>query len=115
MGKKSCTWVIEKLELTWERGKNSSWAASWAWSWTWEVQKGRNEQWSLVVLLLTPFNILTLIFSKNVGSMQGQFLKKIDLNKFSSIYGTFSRSKPKKDGEFFNQRFLQCPGSPTFV
>ena len=41
----------------------------------------------------TFFDVLTLIFSTNVGSMQGQFLKKIDLNTFPSIYGTFYRSK----------------------
>ena len=39
----------------------------------------------------TLFDVLALIFFKNVGSMQGQFLKKIDLNTFPSIYGTFSR------------------------
>ena len=63
----------------------------------------------------TLFNVLALIFSTKVRSMQGQFLKNIDLNIFPSIYGTFFRSKPKKYGEFFNQRFLQCPGSPIFV
>ena len=52
------------------------------------------------------FDVLALIFSKNVRFMQGQFLKKIDLNTFPSIYVTFSRSKPKKFGEFFNQRLL---------
>ena len=50
----------------------------------------------------TLFDVLTFIFSTNVGSMQGQFLQKIDLNTFPSIYGTFSRSKEKIYGEFFN-------------
>ena len=63
----------------------------------------------------TLFDVLAFIFSVNVGSMQGQFLQKIDLNKFPSIYGIFSISKPKKYGTFFNQHFLQCLGSPTFV
>ena len=54
----------------------------------------------------TLFDVLALIFFTNVGSMQGQFLQKIDLNTFPSIYGTFSRSKPNNYGEFFNQRFL---------
>ena len=63
----------------------------------------------------TLFDVLALFFSTNVGSMQGQFLQKIDLNTFPSIYGTFSRSKPKIYGEFFNQHFLQCLGSPTFA
>ena len=43
----------------------------------------------------TPFDVLAFIFSTNIGSMQSQFLQKIDLNTFPSIYGTFSRSKPK--------------------
>ena len=30
-GKKLCKWVIGRLEPTWERGENSSWAPSWAW------------------------------------------------------------------------------------
>ena len=63
----------------------------------------------------TLFDVLALIFSKNIGSMQGKFLQKIDLNIFPSIFGTLSRSKPKKYGEFFNQRFLEYVGSPTFM
>ena len=47
----------------------------------------------------TLFDVLALIFPKNIGSMQDQFLQKIDLNTFLPIYGTFSRSKPKKYGE----------------
>ena len=39
------------------------------------------------------FNVLAFIFSTNIRSIQGQFLQKIDLNKFPYIYGTFSRSK----------------------
>ena len=77
--------------------------------------KGQNEQWSPVVLLLTPFDVLALISSMNIESMQGQFLQKIYLNIFPFIYGTFSRLKTKKYGEFFNQRLLQCHGSLTFV
>ena len=61
------------------------------------------------------FDVLVLIFFTNVKSMQGQFLQKIDLNTFPSIYDTFSRSKPKKYGELFNQRLLQCPSIPTSV
>ena len=60
----------------------------------------------LQLLFRTLFDVLALIFSTNVGSMQGQFLKKKDLNTFPSIYGTFSRSKSKKYDEFFNQCFL---------
>ena len=63
----------------------------------------------------TLFDVLALIFPKNIGLMQGQFLQKIDLNTFPPIYGTFSRSKPKKYGEFFNQCLLQCLGNPTSV
>ena len=63
----------------------------------------------------TLFNVLTLIFSTNIQSIQGQFLQKIDLNTFPYIYDTFSRSKPKKYGQFFNQHFLEYPSSPTFV
>ena len=54
----------------------------------------------------TLFNVLALTFSTNIRSMQSQFLQKIDLNNFPSIYGTFSRSKLKKYVKFFNQRFL---------
>ena len=50
----------------------------------------------------TLFNVLAPIFFKNIQSMQGQFLQKIDLNTFPSIYDTFSRSKQNKYGEFFN-------------
>ena len=63
----------------------------------------------------TLFDVLALIFFTNVGLMQGQFLQKIDLNKFPSKYGTFSISKPNKYGEFFNHCFLQCFGSPISV
>ena len=44
----------------------------------------------------TLFDVLAFIFSANIGSMQGQFLQKIDLNTFPYIYGTFFISKPKK-------------------
>ena len=63
----------------------------------------------------TLFDVLALIFSTNFSSMQDQFLQKIDLNIFPSIYGTISRSKPKQYGKFFNQHFLQCPNSLTSV
>ena len=67
---------------------------------------GRMGRGCLQLCFRTLFDVLAFIFSKNVRSMQGQFLQKIDLNTFPSIYGTFSRSKRKKYDEFLNQHFL---------
>ena len=50
---------------------------------------------SLQVRFQILFDVLALIFSTNIGSMQGQFLQKINLNIFPSIYGILSRSKLK--------------------
>ena len=78
--------------------------------------KGRNEQWSPVVLLLNTIRCFGPHFFQKCRIDARSISTKTRLkNTIPSIYGTFSRSKPKKYGEFFNQRFLQCLVSLTFV
>ena len=56
----------------WALKNNWNWASKWAGvSKKWAGKcKGRNEQWFSAVLLWTPFDVLALISSTNVGSVK---------------------------------------------